>query len=119
MSITDTVPRRCGQAALAPDLRNYVHTAFLIEKPHSAKVRHYESLDVQPVSLFSSRAVHAKSRFALGVLDKRTRQLRYAEVGSGSIIRMEPRSRGVNYGPTGTITEQAETAEARILQNKR
>ncbi len=59
------------------------------------------------------------SRYAVGVLDKQTGLLRYAEVGSGSIVRMEPRARGVNYGPTGTVTEQDGDIQARILQNKR
>ena len=53
------------------------------------------------------------------MLDKRTGVLRYAEVGTGSIVRMEPRARGVNYGPTGALTEQQDDIQARILQNKR
>lgn len=55
----------------------------------------------------------------MGVLDKRTGELRYAEVCGGGIVRMEPRARGVNYGPTGITTEQATTVQDRILQNKR
>ena len=59
------------------------------------------------------------SRYAVGVLDKASGVMRYAEVGTGNIVRMEPRARGVNYGPTGAITEHVDDRQARILQNKK
>ena len=58
-------------------------------------------------------------RYAVGLLDKRTGEVRYAEVNGGHIIRMEPRARGTNYGPTGHKTELEETAQARRAQNER
>lgn len=45
--------------------------------------------------------------------------MKYAEVSSGNIIRMEPRARGTNYGPTGHTTGLEETREARRAQNER
>ena len=58
-------------------------------------------------------------RYVVGLLDKRTGEVRYAEVNGGHIIRMEPRARGTNYGPTGHKTELEETAQARRAQNER
>ena len=58
-------------------------------------------------------------RYAVGLLDKRTGEVRYAEVNGGHIIRMEPRARGTNYGPTGHKTELEETPQARRAQNER
>ena len=45
--------------------------------------------------------------------------MKYMEVNGGSIIRMEPRARGTNYGPTGHTTELEDTAQARRAQNER
>lgn len=59
------------------------------------------------------------SRYAVGVLDKASGVMRYAEAGTGNIVRMEPRARGVNYAPTGARTEQEDDRQARILQNKK
>ncbi|CAL8464180.1 g3715 [Coccomyxa elongata] len=94
---------------------------------HSNTARHNDHIviaragDVDFVG--SSRSADAEGapacKYAVGVLDKQTGVLSYAEVGSGSIVRMESRARGVNYGPTGTVTEQDGDIQARILQNKR
>lgn len=59
------------------------------------------------------------SRYAVGVLDKASGVMRYAEAGTGNIVRMEPRARGVNYGPTGARTEHEDDRQARVLQNKK
>ena len=45
--------------------------------------------------------------------------MKYAEVNGGSIIRMEPRALGTNYGPTGQKTELEATAQARRAHNER
>ena len=58
-------------------------------------------------------------RYAVGVLDKRQGVMRYAEVGAGAVVRMEPRARGVNYGPSGAVTGVEDTAQARLDQNRR
>lgn len=58
-------------------------------------------------------------RYAVGVLDKETGVMRYAEVGTGSIIRMEPRARGVDYGAHRGAAAQEDDLAARILANKR
>ncbi|CAL5226977.1 g9863 [Coccomyxa viridis] len=58
-------------------------------------------------------------RYAMGLLDKRSGVMKYAEVNGGSIVRMEPRAAGTNYGPTGHKTELEETAQARKAHNER
>ncbi len=58
-------------------------------------------------------------RYAVGLLDKRSGVMKYAEVNGGSIVRMEPRAAGTNYGPTGHKTELEETAQARRAHNER
>ena len=56
-------------------------------------------------------------RYAVGVLDKSEGVMRYAEIGG--IVRMEPRVRGVPYGPSGATTVQETDAAARHAQNQR
>ena len=53
----------------------------------------------------------------MGVLDKRQGVMRYAEVGG--VVRMEPRVRGVPYGPSGATTAQETDVAARHAQNQR
>ena len=55
----------------------------------------------------------------MGLLDKRSGVIKYAEINGGNIVRMEPRARGTNYGPTGHKTELDATAQARRAQNER
>ena len=45
--------------------------------------------------------------------------MKYMEVSGGGIIRMVPRARGINYGPTGHTTELEQTAQARRAQNEK
>lgn len=47
------------------------------------------------------------SRYALGILDRKSGILRYSEVEGGQIIRIEPRAHSLNYTATksGIVTE--------------
>ena len=45
--------------------------------------------------------------------------MRYAEVGAGGIVRMEPRARGLDYGPSNVTTGVEDALQARLDQNKR
>lgn len=61
-----------------------------------------------------------KCRYAVGVLDKATGVLKYAEIEAGQILRMEPRATCVNYEATDAgASASALDREKQIAQNRR
>ena len=66
--------------------------------------------------MVQSLQVQHYCRYVLGMLDKRARTLRCAEVGTGAVMRMEPRAHGYNYGPKAVQDVDGAT---RREQNKR
>ena len=59
-------------------------------------------------------------RYAVGVLNKATGTLKYTEVESGRILRMEPRARAINYAATGAgAVEEKQDREKLVQQNRR
>lgn len=59
------------------------------------------------------------SRYAVGVLEREAAVLRYSEAEGGRVLRMEPRARGLDYGPTALGSNVELDRELRLANNKK
>ena len=59
-------------------------------------------------------------RYAIGVLDKASGTLKYAEIQAGQVLRVEPRAKSIQYEPTEAgASQSALDREKQMAQNRR
>lgn len=58
-------------------------------------------------------------RNAIGIFDRKAAVLNYTEVEGGRVLRMEPRARGLDYGPTAGGGNVEIDRALRLANNKR
>lgn len=66
------------------------------------------------------KSTDALCRYAVGLLDQRTKVMRYAEIQAGQILRVEPRSRSIQYDATEAGASQVALEKEKLMaQNRR